>query len=365
MENNKMKNSKTTINLAGHEISQSSAPFIIAEAGINHNGDLSLAKKMVDVAKSSGCHAVKFQTFTAKEFCGDPEQIFTYQSQGKEVSEPMLQMFERHEFTKEQWHALKAYCQQQDICFLSTPQNPSDLGLLMEIGVDAIKIGSDDFTNLPLIAEYAKTGLPIILSCGMADLAEVYKALETLGALSDHAYPCVLCLCTSQYPTPAEDINLNKLTTLNGAFPHIIKGFSDHSQGPLASSLAVAFGARVFEKHFTLDHSLSGPDHWFSEDTVGIKLWVDSINTAYSMLGNGQITPTEKEQAMRTLARRSVVALKDIESGDKLTKENIGLRRPGNGLPPIFFEQVLEKVASKKINAASCIALGDFTHDIT
>jgi len=348
--------------LANREISKDSAPFIIAEAGINHNGDFKQAIKMIDVAKSSGCHAIKFQTFKAKEFCGDPKQMFSYQSQGKEITEPMLDMFERHEFSKQQWQELKTYCDSKNICFLSTPQNPSDLELLLDIGIEAIKIGSDDLTNLPLIQAYAKTNLPIILSCGMADLAEVFQALTALGALQKNPYPCILCLCTSQYPTPIEDINLNKLKTLTAAFPDIITGFSDHSQGPLASSLAVAFGARLFEKHFTLDHQLQGPDHWFSEDIDGLTLWVNSINNAFTMLGSYIVAPTEKEKSMRVLARRSIVALKDIDRGEELTTENIGLRRPGNGLAPALLPQVIGTISSKKIAATNCLTLGDFTH---
>jgi N,N'-diacetyllegionaminate synthase len=344
-------------------ISLAHSPFIIAEAGINHNGDIDTALKMIDAAVESGVDAVKFQTFTATEFCSDSTQMFTYQSQGKEITEPMLNMFQRMELTKKEWHQLKQYCETKNIMFLSTPQNPSDLALLLEIGIDAIKIGSDDFTNLPLISSYAKTGLPIVLSCGMADLAEVYQALSTLGALQDDAYPCVLCLCTSQYPTPPEDINLNKLKTLAASFPNLHLGFSDHSQGPLASSLAVTFGARVFEKHFTLDNDLPGPDHWFSENPMGLKQWVEHIHTAFSMLGSEKVEPTEKEKSMRILARRSIVALKDLKEGEILDETTIGLRRPGDGLPPQFYPEVLGKKASKNITAFSHLNFGDFRDD--
>lgn len=346
------------------EISKNHAPFIIAEVGINHNGNINTALKMIDEAILAGVDAVKFQTFKAEQFCSDSTQLFTYQSQGEEITEPMLDMFKRMELTTQEWKKIKRYCIEKNITFLSTPQNPSDLELLLEIGIDAIKIGSDDFTNLPLIRTYAKTGLPIILSCGMADLAEVFEALSALGALTPEGYPCILCLCTSQYPTPAEDINLRKLNTLEAAFPNIIKGFSDHSQGPLASSLAVAFGACVLEKHFTLSNDQAGPDHWFSEDPQGLKKWVDSINCAYAMLGSSVVTPTQKEEEMRTLARRSIVALKKILPGETLTTQNIGLRRPGNGLAPMYFEQVIGTKSLKEINAFSCLTLGDFGNDV-
>ncbi|MBO9489051.1 N-acetylneuraminate synthase family protein [Endozoicomonas sp. G2_1] len=342
-------------------ISSDSAPFIIAEAGINHNGDLATALKMVDAAKQAGVDAVKFQTFKADEFCGDPEQLFSYQSQGETITEPMLDMFKRMEFSIEQWHEIKAYCKKQDILFLSTPQNPSDLELLLEIGINAIKIGSDDFTNIPLLQTYKKTNLPIIVSCGMADMAEIYQALEALGAID--GYPVILCLCTSQYPTPPEDINLAKLNTLKSAFPNLTLGFSDHSQGYLASALAVGYGACLFEKHFTLDNQMAGPDHWFSENPNSLKAWRDAIHLAHKMRGSAILRPSEAELEMRTLARRSIVALKDIEPGEQLDSDNIGLRRPGNGLPPLLLNKITGLQASKFIKQASLLQLGDIANE--
>lgn len=338
-------------------------PFIIAEAGINHNGDINLAYKMIDAAKQAGCDAVKFQTFKASEFCGDPKQMFTYQSQGKEVTEPMLDMFSRHEFSVKQWQDIKDYCDKVDMCFLSTPQNESDLELLLEIGIEAIKIGSDDFINLPLIKAYKKTGLPIILSCGMADLIEIHQSLSLFDIHTSTPYPFVLCLCTSQYPTPPQDINLNKFKTLKRLYPELILGFSDHSQGFLASSLAVAHGAVVFEKHFTLDHNLVGPDHWFSENPQSLKEWVENIHLAYKMQGSAQLEPTEAEIPMRVLARRSICAIKNIKKGEPLSAENMGLKRPGDGLPPKMLEKLTGKQAYKDIKAGDKIELGDFVNE--
>lgn len=349
-----------SINIGKKVIEKNGAPFIIAEAGINHNGDLDLAKKMVLVAKNAECDAIKFQTFKAEEFCSDPTILFTYKSQGSEVTESMLEMFKKHEFTKKQWAELKKLCDDENIIFMSTPQNISDLDMLIDIGVEAIKVGSDDFTNIPLIKNYNSRGLPLILSCGMADLAEIYTTLNAINAIEDTNRNIVLCLCTSQYPTPPEDINLRKLITLEHAFPHVIKGFSDHSVGPLASSLAVTYGAAVFEKHFTLDNNLPGPDHWFSENPSTLKNWVKNIRTAYKMLGSPLISPTKKEIEMRSLARRSVVALQNINQGDKLTESNIGLRRPGDGLPPIFIDEIIGKIAKNDINKHAKISLGDF-----
>jgi N,N'-diacetyllegionaminate synthase len=253
---------------------------------------------------------------------------------------------------------IKKKCEETGIMFLSTPQNHSDLDLLLEIGIPAIKVGSDDSTNLPLLKSYSATNLPIIISSGMSDLAEVYQALEAVGALD--GYPTILLLCTSQYPTPPEDVNLLKLKTLANSFPMVVTGFSDHTQGPLASSLAVAMGASFFEKHFTLDHNLPGPDHWFSEDPEGLKEWIGSIRTAYTMMGSAIVRATKAEKIMKKMARRSIVAICDINPGDPLTVSNVGLKRPGDGLPPFLFDQILESKANTNIHKGSLLQFGDF-----
>ena len=350
-------NSPRAITIGGRQIGPGHPPFTIAEAGINHNGEMARAIEMIRVAKDAGADAVKFQTFKASEFVGDPGQSFTYRSQGAEVTESMLAMFERCELPREGWIEIKAECVRQDITFMSTPQNRSDLELLIEVGVPAVKVGSDDFTNLPLIRSYAESGLPLILSCGMSDLAEVHQALEAAGALD--GYPAALLLCTSQYPTPVQDVNLRKLTTLQGAFPNLIVGFSDHTQGPLASALAVALGAVIFEKHFTLDRNAAGPDHWFSEDPQGLSQWVTAIRTAAVMLGTDLVRPTAAELDMRRIARRSLVALTAIRRGEVLTASNVGARRPGHGLPPSLLDQITGAAAARDISAGEVLKLED------
>jgi sialic acid synthase SpsE len=229
--------------------------------------------------------------------------------------------------------------------------------LLLKVGVPAIKVGSDDLTNLPLLKSYVTTKLPLILSCGMADMGEVYRSLQCVGALD--GYPTVLLLCTSEYPTPAADVNLKKLTTLQAAFPMIPMGFSDHTVGPMASSLACALGACVFEKHFTLSNDLPGPDHWFSESPDGLSTWVQSIRTAYTMLGSNIVRPTEAELEMRKLARRSITAIRDIHIGERLDVSNIALRRPGTGLSPDLFDAMLGGTALRNLRAGELLELGD------
>ena len=346
--------------IGGKEVRNFSDPFVIAEVGINHNGEIEKAFQMIEVTKSVGADAVKFQTFKVHELISDPNLTYTYQSQGKEVTESMIDLFTRYEFNREQWLEVKKKCDQVGICFLSTPQNITDLNLLMEIGIDAVKVGSDDFTNLPLLKEYSKTGKPLIISSGMADMGEIFQALDTVGAFE--GYPVVLLLCISQYPTPIDDINLRRIQTLMKAFPDIPIGFSDHSQGALASSVATGLGACLIEKHFTLDRNLAGPDHWFSEDPDSLKDLLKSIRFSYRMMGSSILKPSKEEEKMKYLARRSVAATKDIGVGEVFTTDNTGLNRPGDGLAPRFFDDVIGKVATRPLKKGDVVKMGDFSH---
>ncbi len=343
--------------IAGHSIGPNDPPYCIAEVGINHNGDITLAKRMIEVAKEAGADAVKFQTFKAEEFCGDPAQMFTYQSQGQTVTESMLAMFQRYEFAPGQWREIRGHCDAVGITFFSTPQNRPDLDLLLSIGVPAIKIGSDDFTNLPLLRDYAKENLPLILSCGMSDLAEVHQALETVGWFNGKLV--ALLLCTSQYPTPPQDVNIRKLTTLQQAFPGLLVGFSDHTQGPLAASLAVALGARIFEKHFTLDHDLPGPDHWFAEKPSGLREWIYNIRTADLIQGSPYFMPTSDELKNKKEFQRVIVAAIDIKTHDEYSEINLTTKRVsgGNGLPPLLYWRLLGKKSNYNIKKGSPIIL--------
>lgn len=332
-------------------------PYIIAEVGINHNGNISLALEMIDVAKAAGADAVKFQTFKAEEFCGDPDQQFTYFSEGKEKTESMLEMFRRVELGSADWKTIKDHADRIGITFFSTPQNASDLDLLLPIGVPAVKIGSDDLTNLPLISKYSEAELPMILSSGMADLAEVHRALDAANWFKSK--PVAILVCTSQYPTPPEDVNIQRIVALRSAFPGLLVGFSDHTQGNEAAVMAMALGAKIFEKHFTLSHDLPGPDHWFSSNPTELASWVKSIRAAHAMLGTGIVAPSKKEVEMRELARRSVVALEDIAVGMILDERAIGLRRPGNGISPELLPSILGRISKNAIKRGSKIVWSD------
>ena len=343
------------IKIGNFIIGQKKEPFIIGEAGINHNGEIKKAFEMIELGKKSGLNAIKFQTFSADEFIANVSLTHTYFSQGKKITESQYNMFKQCEFSKEEWYKVKEKCDKEDILFLSTPENSSDLDLLLQIGIPAIKVGSDELINIPLLKEFAKTKLPIILSTGMCTLDEVTKSLNAIGALDD--YPTILLVTTSEYPTPNESVNLLKFQTLAKNFPSIPLGFSDHTQGVLASSLACAMGASVFEKHFTLNHNMPGPDHWFSADPNELIQWVKSIRTSYIMMGSEEVKPTKSEEVLKITARRSIFAISEIKEGDEFSMKNIGLRRPGNGLAPEYFEMVLGKKSTKYFKKGEMVQL--------
>ena len=346
-----------TIKIENFNIGTNSSPFVVGEAGINHNGEISKALEMIEVAKKTGLNAIKFQTFKASEFIVDTTQTYTYKSQGKEITESMFEMFERCEFSKEEWHKIKRKCDQEKILFLSTPQNYSDLELLLDLDIKAIKVGSDDLTNLPLLKKFASTNLPIILSSGMSTLDEVSEALDNIGFFS--GYPTILLITTSQYPTPPEDVNLMKFHTLSKKFPDLILGFSDHTIGSITSSLACVLGAAFFEKHFTLDNSLPGPDHWFSANPEQLKIWRDSIMFSFKMLGDPAVKPTKHELINKKEFQRIVLAKKIINKGELFTDENLEMKRVsgGNGLSGKMYDKLLGMKATKNFKKGNKIEL--------
>lgn len=348
----------SVISINGRKIGEGAEPFIIAEAGINHNGDIELAKKMILAAKKAKADAVKFQTFYAKDFIQDRTLMYTYTSQGEEITEPIIDMFERSEFTKSEWKEIKDFCDDNEILFLSTPGNVSDLELLMSIGIQAVKVGSDDFVNIPLIRRYAKESVPLLLSCGMATEDEIDLTLKNAG-LNEGKGIC-LFLCTSEYPTPPKDVNIRKLKTLQEKYPNLVIGLSDHTKGSTAAIMAVAMGASVFEKHFTLDHNLPGPDHWFSETPESLKVWIENIREAYIMLGNSELKPTEIEMKNRVEYHRSITTSCDVYEGDLFSEANLCMRRPGDGLPASKWDEIIGSHATRNIKKNIQLKDGDY-----
>lgn len=315
--------------------------YIVAEAGVNHNGNVDLAKEMINEAKKCGVDAVKFQVFKAEEFVSDPNNTHTYRSQGKFVTEPQLDMFKRYEFGVNEWKEIFEYCKNKNIEFFATPQNLSDLDFILSIvDMPVIKVGSDDLTNLELLGYYAKKNKALIISAGMAYISEIEDAVNTIRNTGN--IDLIVLHCVSSYPADAGEVNLRKMLTIKQAF-EVIVGFSDHTIGSTAAVGAVVLSAKVIEKHFTLDKSLPGPDHWFSANPDEMRELVDEIRFIEEALGSGIIEPTPKELEMRKIARRSIVASKAISKGDIISKDMVNLKRPGTGLPPKFVEHIIGK----------------------
>jgi len=328
--------------------------FVVAEIGINHNGEVSLAKKMIDAAKECGVDAVKFQKFKAEEFVSDPKQTYTYQSQGKNVTESMLEMFKRYEFSEENWIEIFDYCKSKGIICFATAQNPSDLDFLLKITeLPVIKVGSDDLTNLELLEYYASKNRPMIISAGMAYISEIEDAVAVIreNGKSDLA----VLHCVSSYPAETQEVNLRKMLTIKQTFD-VIVGFSDHTVGTIAATAAVALGAKMIEKHFTLDKNLAGPDHWFSSDGNQLSELIQAIRCVEDMLGSYEVKPTPKEEEMRKIARRSIIAARNIKKDEFITKDAIDFKRPGTGLAPKFTKQILSRKAKVDIKKDELIS---------
>ena len=316
------------IQIGDRLVGEGQPAFIIAEAGANHNGDLGIAKDLVRAAREIGCDSIKFQTFSAEEFCADKSKTFTYRSQGKEVTESEYEMFKRFEFTREEWAALMRFCDEQGILFFTTVQDPVNLEMMLELGLKCIKVGSDDFDHLVNLKQYAATGLPLIISKGMADLGEVDRVINALRPLTDKL---AVLHCVSLYPTDPDRLSIRQVPTLAGLYPDVVWGFSDHSQGPLASTLAVALGAKIIEKHFTLDHDMAGPDHWFSMDVAEMGQLVCDIRFAEQALGSGEVALAPGEEESRKIMRRRLVAKDDLPAGTLLSEETVSFKRADTG----------------------------------
>ncbi len=318
----------TNVKIGNTWVGDDHRAFVIAEASTNHNGDLELAKDLAAAAKTSGADCVKFQTFTPSE-CLTPGKDFAYQSQGKSVTESEYDMFVRLAFGRDQWARLIEYCHSLGLPFLTTVQDSVDLALMLELGgLAAIKKGSDDFDFLPNLIEAARTGLPLILSKGMASLGDVDRIVRAVAAQTDKL---VVLHCVSLYPADPKLLNIDQIPRLKHLYPKVIWGFSDHSMGTLASTIAVARGAKVIEKHFTLDHNMAGPDHWFSMDPAQMSQLVKDIRFTEEALGDGEILPARGEMESRAIMRRRVVARTDLAPGTILDESTVCFKRASTG----------------------------------
>ena len=318
--------------------------FIIAEAGVNHNGDVSIAKELIDAAKSAGANAVKFQTFKAEHLVSKVAQKADYQKQVSETDESQLEMLKKLELSYDDFKDLKKYCEEKGILFLSTAFDFDSIDFLESLEMPIYKVPSGEITNLPYLMKIASTGKPVIMSTGMSDLDEVGLALEVLR--DNGVGTMTLLHCNTQYPTPFEDANLKAMLTLKERFGLAV-GYSDHTLGIEAPIAAIALGATVIEKHFTLNKSLVGPDHKASLDPQELKAMVTSIRNIEVALGNGIKQPSVSESMNKEVARKSIVARRNIVKGEIFTQDNLTVKRPGNGISPIKWFEVLGMSAER------------------
>jgi N,N'-diacetyllegionaminate synthase len=320
--------------------------FIIAEAGVNHNGSIQIAKKMIEVAKECGAYAIKFQTFKAEKVISRYAPKAEYQKQTTGETDSQLEMVKKLELSFDDFIVLKEYCDKLNIMFLSTPFDFESIDFLNHLGLEIFKIPSGEITNLPYLEKIGRLGKKVILSTGMADLGEIEDALDILTSCGTKKEDITILHCNTEYPTPYEDVNLLAMLTIKEAFK-VKVGYSDHTLGIEVPIAAVAIGASVIEKHFTLDKNMEGPDHKASLEPHELKAMIDAIRNIEKALGNGIKKPSKSELKNKYIARKSIVAKREIKKGEIFTEDNITVKRPGNGISPMRWYEVLGKVASR------------------
>lgn len=309
--------------------------FIIAEAGVNHNGDISLAIKLIDAAAAAGADAVKFQTFRAEDVVTADAEKADYQKETAGTGESQFQMLKNLELNRNDFQKLFDYARKKGIIFLSSPFDNEGVDLLEGLGVPAFKIPSGEITNYPLLKYIVAKNKPLILSTGMATLKEVKEALDVIKSRD-----IILLHCVSSYPARIEDTNLKAMETLKNTF-RLPVGMSDHSKGITVPVAAAALGACVIEKHFTLGRSLPGPDHKASLEPDELKQMVEAIRDVEKAMGDGLKQPAEKEEEIIKVSRRSIVAAVDIPGGTIITDEMLAIKRPGTGLEPKYLDKII------------------------
>jgi N,N'-diacetyllegionaminate synthase len=319
--------------------------FIIAEAGVNHNGDIALAKKLIDVAVRCDVDAVKFQTFSADLSISKYTQKAAYQKEQTGKNETQFEMVKKLELTYDEFRELKEYCDEKDILFLSTPDEIESADFLAEIQ-NIFKIGSAEINNLPLLRHIGSLKKNVILSTGMATMDEIESALKILTDAGTKLTKVTVLHATTEYPTLMQDVNLKAMLSI-GSTCDVVYGYSDHTEGIEVSIAAVALGAKVIEKHFTLDKNMQGPDHKASLDPSELEAMVKAIRNVEIALGHGVKIPTKTELQNIEVCRKSIVAKKEIKAGDILSTENITIKKPGDGISPMLWDGVNGKISNK------------------
>jgi len=321
--------------------------FVIAEAGVNHNGSLELAKKLVDVAVEAGADAVKFQTFKAENLVSREAKKAKYQVKNMGSDESQYEMLKRLELGFDEFVELKRYCDEKGIMFLSTPFDFESIKFLDSLGLEIFKIPSGEITNYPYLREIAKLKKRLILSTGMANLCEIEQAIDVIEKFGMKRDNIIVLHANTEYPTPMEDVNLKAMLTIKEAFK-VEVGYSDHTLGIEVPIAAVAMGAVVIEKHFTLDRNMDGPDHRASLNPDELKAMIKAIRNIEVALGNGIKKPSKSESKNIEIARKVIVAKKNIKKGEKFSEENLTVKRvKGKGMNPMRWEEIIGKEAKK------------------
>lgn len=328
--------------------------FVIAEAGVNHNGNINIAKELIDAAAEAGADAVKFQSFKVEEMICQGTEKALYQKEITGSFETQFDMLKKLELSKQIHIELIEYCHKKKIQFLSSPFDTKSLWMLCELGLSIIKIPSGEITNLPYLREIAKTGKDVILSTGMSCLEEIRTAKMILQ--NNGTKNIAVLHCNTQYPTPMEDVNLNAMLTLKKKLG-VPVGYSDHTEGFEVPIAAVALGAKIIEKHFTLDKRMQGPDHKASIEPLELKQMVNSIRNIEKALGKQEkiVSPSEIEN--QTIVRKSIVAARRIQKGEVFSNANLTTKRPGLGISPMNWDNVIGKVANKDYEIDEMIKL--------
>jgi N,N'-diacetyllegionaminate synthase len=320
--------------------------LIIAEAGVNHNGDLKTAKRLIDFAAEAGADLVKFQTFAADRLVSVQAPKADYQIQTTNASETQHAMLKKLELTRTMHEKLIAHCRKRGIGFFSTGFDPQSIDLLVELGLERFKIPSGEITNLPYLRHIGRYGMPVILSTGMANLEEIEVALDVLGSSGTSRDKVTVLHCNTEYPTPMEDVNLKAMCSIRDALG-VNVGYSDHTLGIEVPIAAVALGASVIEKHFTLDRALPGPDHLASLEFEELKEMVSAIRNIEKALGDGIKRPSPSEAKNIQVVRKSIVAKKEISKGELFGEDNLTVKRPAIGISPMLWDTIIGKVAQK------------------
>lgn len=314
--------------------------FIIAEAGVNHNGSINIAKKLIDVAVDAGSDAVKFQTFKAEKLVCKSAVKADYQKKTTKANESQLDMIKKLELNEDAHKELMSYCRDKGIIFFSAPFDLESVDMLNNLGLEIFKIPSGEITNLPFLRKIAKLNKKVILSTGMSNLREIEYALNILTDSGTSKENITVLHCNTEYPTPFEDVNLNAIPIIRDTFK-VRVGYSDHTLGIEVPIAAIALGAMVIEKHFTIDKNMKGPDHKASLDPYELKTMVNAIRNIEKALGNGIKTPSRSEMQNIQIVRKSIVASKDIKKGEVFGEENVTVKRPAGGISPMEWDKII------------------------